>query len=170
MIGLTFLVIGLLWLAFSVLLAVRLPKWFGASKPAWRWLLGAVIFLVLLIGPFVDHIVGMRQFEKLCAEQTGLQIYPGAANAKRGTMRSVDIDRLKGFAIPINQQKREIIDLDTREVIARYNYFSTRGGIVVSSTHLFGIDHCSPSQANHADSEKHHNLINRIKMTFGDIK
>ena len=57
MIGLAFLVIGLLWLALSVFLAVKLPKWFGASKPEWRWLLGGVIFLVLLIGPFVDHIV-----------------------------------------------------------------------------------------------------------------
>lgn len=169
MIGLMFLGLALLWLGLTVYLTIKVPRWLGLKNHA-SWLLRLLLVPLLLVGPFGDHIVGMRQFQKLCNEQTGLQIYSGAANAKRGTMRSVDIDDLKGFAIRINQQKREILDLDTLEVIARYNYFSTRGGKVVSSAHLFGIDHCSPSQANHADSEKHHNLINRLEMTFGEIK
>lgn len=170
MIGLAFLVIGLLWLALSVFLAVKLPKWFGASKPEWRWLLGGVIFLVLLIGPFVDHIVGMRQFEKLCTEMTGLQIYPGAANAKRGTEKSTNVNSLEGFVISINQLKSEIIDLDTRQVIARYSLFSTRGGVLGGMLRMGGLYTCSAAQVGHVDSEKLRNLINRIEMTFGDIK
>lgn len=168
MIGLTFLAIGLLWLALSVLLAVRLPKWFGASKPVWRWLLGAVIFLVLLIGPFVDHIVGMRQFEKLCAEQTGLQIYPGAANAKRGRQDTLPSESLDGYAVSIMRRIRTIVDLDTGEAIARFRHFSTKGGVVGGPLTALGGEHvCSIYDARHLDHKKYLALKAQLQLTYG---
>ena len=86
MIGLLFLGAALLWLALSGYLALQLPKWFGVSKPVARWLTSAAVFLILLIGPFVDHIVGMRQFQKLCDEQTGLHEKSGSGLAKQHTI------------------------------------------------------------------------------------
>lgn len=155
MIGLTFLAIGLLWLALSVLLAVKLPKWFGASKPVWRWLLGAVIFLVLLVGPFVDHIVGMRQFNKLCDEETSLQFTANAANTIRAKGLLSKTDRLSGYAIQIERDRRPIIDLDTNQEIGWYYRFRTGGGKVGGLLMLGGKHTCAIDQSNHVEHKKY---------------
>jgi hypothetical protein len=170
MIGLTFLAIGLLWLALSVFFAIKLPKWFGATKPVWRRLLGGVIFVTLMIGPFVDHIVGMRQFEKLCAEQTGLQILSGAANTKKAKLLPTRLEPVNGFAIPIEMQKRKIANSDSGEVIASYNYFTTGGGKVGGLLMLGGQHTCSINQPRHPN---HNDLLafeNKVNLTYGETK
>jgi hypothetical protein len=155
MIGLTFLAIGLLWLALSVFLAVKLPKWFGATKLVWRGLLGGVTFVILMVGPFVDHIVGMRQFERLCDEQTGLQIYPGAANAKRAKHVMGRGTVLQGYFVKITKYEITYVNSDDSKAIAAYNYFSTPGGIVGGPLTKFGGTHgCSAEDPDSRDFQK----------------
>ena len=171
MIGLSFLAIGLLWLALSGFLAIKMPKWFGASKPVWRGLLGSVIFVILMVGPFVDHIVGMRQFQKLCDEQTGLQIYPGAANAKRGRQDTLPNESLDGHAISIQRRVRTIVDLDSGETIASFRHFSTKGGVVGGPLTAFGGEHvCSVYGAQHVDHQTYLTLKARLQLTYGEAK
>jgi hypothetical protein len=171
MIGLTFLAIGLLWLALSVLLAIKLPKWFGVSKPVWRGLLGGIAFVILMVGPFVDHIVGMRQFEKLCAEQTGLQIYPNAVNAKRAQETSSKRELISATVIPINRSVNTIVDLDTNAVIAEYKRFATKGGVVGGPLTAFGGEHvCSIYGSKHVDHQKYLNLKNQVNLKYGKAK
>ena len=104
MIGLTFLAIGLLWLAFSVFVGRKLPRWLGIRNPAGQWAVTVAAVAVLLVGPFVDHIVGMRQFQKLCDEQTGLQVYPNAVKAKRGKETSSKRELINGSSLKYSFQ------------------------------------------------------------------
>lgn len=170
MIGLGFLAFGLLWLAISWYLATRLPKWLGVTRPVWRWVTGAVILLLLLVGPFVDHIVGMRQFEKLCAEETDLQIYPSAASTKRGIGVPAQIEPLEGYAVQINRQTRKIIDLDTQQLIAQYNHFATRGGRVGGLVMLGGEYTCSIRGSRHPEHRKFSAFAAQINLTYGEAK
>ena len=170
MIGLLFLGAALLWLALSGYLALQLPKWFGVSKPVARWLTSAAVFLILMIGPFVDHIVGMQQFQKLCDEQTGLQIYPNATNTKRSRDQSSVPRLLEGYAIPIRQRTDSTVDLGTNEVIAQYNHFSTLGGRVGGLVRLGGAYECAVFQSNHPEFNKYRGFKKQIEFTHGERK
>jgi hypothetical protein len=170
MIGLTFLAIGLLWLAFSVFMGRKLPRWLGIRNPAGQWAVTVAAVAVLLIGPFVDHIVGMRQFRKLCDEQTGLQVFPNAAKAKRGIETSSKRELINGVAMPINRSVSTITDLDTREIIARYNYFSTKGGVIGGALMLGGEYVCSIDGPRHPQHDQYMSLKDRIRLTYGETK
>ncbi len=170
MIGLTFLAVGLLWLAFSVFVGRKLPRWLGIRNPAGKWAVTVAAVAVLLIGPFVDHIVGMRQFERLCDEETRLQISPAAVNTKRARGLDAQSETLEGYFIPINRQIRRIIDLDTGEQIAQYKYFSTPGGRIGGLLMLGGRYTCSAKQRGHIDEEKYDALAAQTNLTFGEYK
>ena len=164
MIGLMFLGAAVLWLVVVYQITLWLPKWLNLKKHAWT--AQALVALVLLVGPFVDHIVGMRQFEKLCAEDGRLEISPAAASTKRAKELSGQFETLQGYAIPIDRQVRRIIDLDSGEQIAQYKYFSTPGGVVGKLPQLGGLFTCSARWRKHKDSEKYDELAAQTKLTF----
>lgn len=168
MIGLMFFAAGLLWVATVWWLCKRIPAWLGFQKyPMW---LSALIFPIVVCLPFVDHIIGMWQFEKLCAEQTGLLVYPNAANAKRGREDASKAELLEGTAIQIRRRVSSILDLDTGETIAQYNYFTTQGGVVGRLAMLGGEHVCSIYGAKHTDHQKYLALKAQIKLTYGEAK
>jgi hypothetical protein len=168
MIGLTFLAIGLIWLALSVFLAIKLPKWLGATKPVWRGLLGGIVFVILMVGPFVDHIVGMRQFEKLCKEQTGLHILPGAANAKRSKELSSEKERLAGYAVPIDRYRVQIVDRNTNQEIAWYYRFYASGGKVGGIAMLGSRNTCAIEASRHPNNGEYLKFKEQVNLTYGD--
>ena len=94
MIGLLFLGAIFLWLTLVYQITLRVPKWLNLKRHAWA--VQALVAVVLLVGPFVDHLIGMRQFEKLCAEEGRLQISPAAVNTKRAKGLSGPMERLEG--------------------------------------------------------------------------
>lgn len=170
MIGLTFLAAGLLWLAFSIFVGRKLPRWLGIRNRAVQWAVTVAAVVILLIGPFVDHIVGMRQFEKLCAEETRLWVSPNAEQTKRGKGLSESSELLDGYAIPIKLTRKFIIDLDSNEVIARYNYFATYGGRIGPLLNLGGEHVCSVTGPRHIDNDKFVALKNKVSLTYGEAK
>ena len=157
MIGLTFLAIGLVWLALSVFLAIKLPKWFGATKPVWRGLLGGVIFVILTIGPFVDHIVGMRQFESLCRERAVVWTSADAKSvtkARRGETRTII---LPNRWILIRSQQTNYLNVDTGKQFLRHEMLFTKGGHVGSFLRLGNDYSCAPpipNEMNDLDIDK----------------
>jgi hypothetical protein len=169
-IGLTFLAIALLWLSFSVFIGLKLPRWIGIQGVARQWTVTLAAVVLLLVGPFVDHIVGMWQFKRLCDEQTNLQIYPSASNAKRGIETSTKRELVNGAVIPINRSVSTITDLDTREVIAQYNGFSTRGGLIGGALMLGGEHVCSIDGPRHPRHDQYVSLKNKIHLTYGEVK
>lgn len=169
MIGLMFLALGLLWLALSWYLAKRVPGWLSIRQPIAQWLMRAVVMLVLLVGPLVDHIIGMRQFEKLCAEDGRLEISPAAVHTKRARELDAQFEALKGYVIPIDRQVRRIVDLDTGDQIAQYKYFSTPGGVVGKLPELGGRFTCSASGRTHIDSEKFDAFAAQTNLTYTNL-
>lgn len=169
MIGMMFLAVGLLWLALSWYIAKRVPVWSSIRQPIAQLLMRAVVMLVLLVGPFVDHIVGMRQFEKLCAEDGRLEISPAAAMTKRARELDAQSEALKGYAIPIDRQVRRIIDMDTSEQIAQYKHFSTPGGRIGGLSMLGGRDTCSAAQHGHVDAMAFDALSAQTNLTYTNL-
>ncbi|HQD15745.1 MAG TPA: hypothetical protein PLY54_09875 [Ottowia sp.] len=167
MIGLTFLAIGLLWLAFSIFVGLKLPKWLGIQSVAKQRAVTVAALVVFLVGPFVDHIVGMRQFRKLCDEQTGLQIYPNAAHAKRAVDQSTSKEPLRGYLIPILQRTDSLVNAETGDVISRYQHFSTQGGRVGGALRLGGVYECAVFQSNHPDHDRYRALRKQFEIISG---
>lgn len=170
MIGLSFLAVGLIWLALSWTLVTRLPKWLSIKRPLAQWSLRALLLLLLLIGPFVDHIVGMWQFDNLCAEETRLWVSPNAGKTKRGKGLSGSSELMKDYFISIKRTKKIVIDLDTNEVIARYNYFATHGGRFGPLLSLGGEQVCSVTDPRHVDNGRFLALKNQVSLTYAEAK
>jgi hypothetical protein len=168
MIGLTLLAVGLLWLALSLFIAIKLPRWIGIKREQLRWLLSGALLLLCMVGPFANHIVGMWQFQKLCNEQTGLQIYPNAVNTKRAREFSSDRELLNGMAIPIYRTESNVINLETNAVIARYSRFTTSGAGIGKILKLGGEDVCSVNGSRHKDHQKYLQLKTQTNLRYGD--
>lgn len=76
MIGLYFFFLFGVWTVliagFSVLVTKMLPK------STWRSLIGIVVFALLLPLVLIDEMVGKRQFEQLCQENSAIYVAPDA--------------------------------------------------------------------------------------------
>lgn len=146
MIGLMFLGAGLLWLVLTVYLTIKLPRWLGLRSYA-QWLLRMVLVPLLLVGPFVDEIVGMRQFEKLCEEQAILRVAPNADQVKRAKVIHSDLRELSGYWVNISTGRSSYIDLDTGMAFMTFDDFNTKGGKVARIVLLGGSHWCGKQQA-----------------------
>ena len=98
---------------------------------------------LLLVGPFVDEIVGMRQFERLCDERTAITVSPDAKTVKRAADISSDTVAIPGYLINIEMSKRTYIDTETNKPFLSYETFRTRGGRVAGLALLGGWHGCS---------------------------
>lgn len=169
MIGLLFLGAIGLWLVFTAYLTVKVPRWLGLQGPM-KWTTRLLLVPLLVVGPLADHMIGMRQFEKLCAEEGRLQISPAAANTKRAKQLSDNDVRLIGYAIPIEQSVVRIVDLDTGDQIAQYKYFSTKGGVVGKLPRLGNWYSCSASKPGHIDEKAFDALAAQTNFFSGESK
>ncbi len=148
MIGLTFLAIGLLWLAFSVFVGRKLPRWLGIRNPAGKWAVTVAAVVVLLVGPFVDHIVGMWQFERLCDERTAPRIAANAADVEFAKVSDSASRVLDGFFIDIQVSTVSYVDPATGKALLEYEYFKTRGGRIAGLALIGGWNSCSAESKN----------------------
>lgn len=103
---------------------------------------------------FVDHIVGMRQFQKLCENQTRVQIYPNSINSKSIEFVSGKYQDLADSFIRIQEAQNQLVDRDSNEVVARYNHFSTKGGWLGPLIRLGSDYGCSAEYSYHPESQK----------------
>lgn len=143
MIGMMFLAVGLLWLALSWYLAKRVPVWLSIRHPSAQWLMRAVVMLVLLVGPFVDHIVGMRQFERLCeSAKARIWVSPDIGNVSRAKPNTPVYIPVSGYWINIESTKTTYIDIDTGKAFLSYETFFTKGGRIWGLTLLGGFHSC----------------------------
>jgi hypothetical protein len=169
LIGLIFLAAICLWLLFTAYLTVQVPRWLGLPSPA-NWLVRLLLVPLLLVGPLADHIIGIRQFQRLCTEEGRLQLSASAANTKRAIGTSGDSELLEGYAIPIERQVRRIIDLDTGEQIAQYKVFSTPGGVVGKLPEMGSRLTCSVKQPGHVDASAFDALATRTSLSYEKLE
>jgi hypothetical protein len=158
MIGILFLFAIGLWVALSLYLARKIPKWLRITR--YPSVVSVISFLLLLIVPFVDEIVGMRQFETLCAERTAITVSPDAEKVKRGKSVMSAETILPGFFIKIKSYKVSYIDIDTGKVFLTYDYFSTSGGRVAGLALMGGSHGCSADDR----ENKNHRQLQQIPI------
>ena len=156
MIGLAFLGAALLWLALVAYLAFKIPGWLGLKRIG--WLLSVVLLALGLIGPFVDHWVGMRQFQKLCDEQTSPRIAPDAKSVEWGERTYSTPVGLEGYAVNILATTASFTDQASRKIFLEYEHFSTKGGRIARLAMMGGQHSCSTEQV----SSKHYYQIKSI--------
>jgi hypothetical protein len=163
MIGLLFLSVGIgwVWLALWVALWVarKAPAWVGVKHPVGKSLLGAVVLAVLLVGPFVDHIIGVQQFEKLCDERTVMQVSPIANLVVRATRLE-----LPGYWIKIRSSPVAYADADTGRQFLRYDILNTKGGRVAGFAMLGGSHQCTPKDYSPAERLNIDKLVEQGKQ------
>jgi hypothetical protein len=156
-IGLLFLGALILWLLFMGYLTVKVPRWLRLKGPV-KWLARLLLVPLLAVVPFVDHIVGMRQFERLCEEKAILRVFPNADQVKRAKVRFSDSHPLPGYLINISTSRSEYIDLDTGQVFMTWDNFNTRGGLIGGMEYLGWNHGCSAQRGKQFESIK--NRIN----------
>ncbi|WP_347485679.1 hypothetical protein ABFV80_000492 [Vandammella animalimorsus] len=156
MIGLLFLGAGLAWLAFSCYMAVLVAKDAAIRQPFFKFLLGAVVLSVMLVGPFLDHVIGMRQFKMLCAERNTIHVTADANKVRRAKGVYGPAIELQNVFIPIKSWRATYIDLDTGEVFLSYEGLYTKGGQMARIILLGGEYSCHPSGVE--------TLMNRLNM------
>lgn len=147
MIGLMFLCAALLWLLFTVYLTVKVPRWLGLKSHV-KWLARLLLVPILVVGPFVDEIVGMRQFERLCQERAVVWVKPGAEKVTKAREGPEKYEDLTGYWVPI--RVRQIVYLDAESGIPFVGYvaLSTKGGRIARIALLGGEHSCRPPNPN----------------------
>lgn len=141
MIGILFLFAIGLWVALCVYLARKIPKWLGIER--YTRSASVISFLLLLIIPFVDEIVGMRQFERLCENaRTRIWVSPDIGNVSRAKTNTPVYIPVSGYWINIESTKTTYIDIDTGKDFLSYETFFTKGGRIWGQTLLGGFHSC----------------------------
>jgi len=140
--GLIFLFVIALWIAISVYLAFKIPKWLGIRRLG--WLLGLLLFPALLVAPVIDEVLGMRQFEQLCKQRAVVHVSPEANQVKRAKQTSLPTVELSGYWIAIRSQPVEYVDVDTGKAFLTYEGFHTKGGRIAGIALMGGTHSCWP--------------------------
>lgn len=134
MTGILLIFVVALWLviAFFVakLIAILLPK------RGWAYLLRVILFLGLIPLPLIDEIVGQSQFEKLCSENSTIQVDRAKAAGKTVYLADLPDVEVKGTWVRIVLKPWRYVDTTTGEIVVSYNTLQAVGGRFV---HVLGI-------------------------------
>jgi hypothetical protein len=124
MFGIIFLLQAGLWFLFVWWVCRRLiPSTENKSK---RTLPRAALLVVLAPLPFMDEIVGMVQFQRLCAANT-LVVQPGAGS-RSVRLQSGAQAKVSGTWVPVYRTPFTFVDAKTGDIVAKFDYFTARGG------------------------------------------
>lgn len=135
MTGIFLILLAVLWLVAAFLLAklatTRLPKLW------WAHVLRMSLFLALLPLPLVDEIVGKRQFDKLCSENTMIQVDPEKAVGRTVYLADLPDIEIKGPWVRVVSKPWRFIDTITGETVVAYNTLQAAGGLFTRTLGIF---------------------------------
>jgi len=139
-------------------------RWLGVKNAIGRLAIGFLLIAILLAAPFVDEIVGMQQFEELCAKRAVIWVDSGAGSVKRGTRGETKFVDLSGNWIHITAQKVTYLNKDTGKTFVSYEILHTSGGRIAKFFLLGGKHSCSPSVPNALNTLEIDKLISEGKQ------
>lgn len=140
MIGLLFLGTVAVWLSACVWLAQK----FGnvIAKPPWRIAVSLIALLFLFSLPFVDEVIGKRQFETLCRTNGIESADVSKARGKKVKAEFEERMLLEGTILPIREATVLLRDADSGEVLIRHKNYYADGGWLMRYTWLsMGSNH-----------------------------
>lgn len=165
MIGLMFLAGIAVWLV----VVSYLSKWMiGLLQPKWRKApVRALFFVVLLILPMADEIIGRWQFNRLCEREAVIWLSQDWRNVKRAIRSSHPREEVSEGVIRIYKTVIEYIDKDTGIVFLRSTGHSTYGGFLFDRLGL-GLGKSTLCHPNSRAIDEQVNLFELLKQ--GEMK
>lgn len=128
MTGLLLLAVVGLWLWLCVAIARRLMR--NARAQSWRYMVGPSVFVVLLVAPVADEIVGGAQFRDMCAQEAVLTI--DAAKVRGRTIKRAWTESYPADTVlRIRRVQYQLVDVSSGEQMGRYVTFSVWGGWLI---------------------------------------
>ena len=126
--GIILILVALLWvvIAFVVvwLIGKLLPKiW-------WVFLLRVALFFALLPLPIVDELLGAKQFEQLCKENSTIQVDRAKAAGKTVYYANQPSVRVEGTWVPVRQKRWQFVDMQTGEIVVSYTTLEASAGLL----------------------------------------
>ena len=126
MTGLFLLLVALIWLAVVIGLSTFVTR--KLPMATWRIPSAMVVFVVLLPLPLIDEIVGGWQFERLCQENSAIQIDRVTAVGKTVYLADLpDVD-ISGTWVHVVLHPRKFVDATTGELVVSFNDLIAVGG------------------------------------------
>lgn len=134
--GLILLFVIGFWLAFVIWLSKIITK--KLPKKWWRIPIGILVFTVLLPLPVLDEIVGGRQFEKLCKENSMIHVNRATAVGRTVYLAQTPDVEIKGAWVRIVLKPWRYVDATTGETVVSYNTLQAVGGrfLKISEGHV----------------------------------
>lgn len=102
----------------------------------WRTLVRVLIFVVLLPLPLADEIIGGKQFEQLCKENSNIQVDRMKAAGKTVYLADLSDVQIKGTWVPIRLQPWRFVDVTTNEPVVSYNILHATGGRLIRALRI----------------------------------
>ncbi|ODS22970.1 hypothetical protein AB835_11240 [Candidatus Endobugula sertula] len=93
--------------------------------------LGSVIFIIVLILPIMDEIVGGWQFRSLCKENTIINVDRSTAVGKTVYLAKSSSINVENSWVNIVYEPRIFVDIKTNESIISFNDLIADGGLLV---------------------------------------
>ncbi len=123
-----------------VFVSVMLSRWFARKfrHPTVRTAIALLSFVVLLVLPLVDELIGMQQFDALCEGGATLKIDADAAKGK--TVRLVinpSNEILPGQMLVTYHTHMSFRDVGTNQEIASFSTYVVKGGWLIRALGLF---------------------------------
>lgn len=152
MTGILLMFIAVAWVVIAFYLALligsKIPKrWGGSWNASW-------VFLLLLPMPLIDEIVGKREFERLCQENSTIKVDRETASGKTVYLADLPATQINGTWVPIRLQPWRYVDAATGEVIVSFNILQAKGGrfirilgISEGNTPLTFDGYCAPGDS-----------------------
>lgn len=131
MTGFLLLFVMAIWLAVVMWLSKILTK--KLPTATWRIPVAAVIFAGLLPLPLIDEIVGGRQFESLCKENSTIQVDRATAVGRTVYLAQTPDVEIKGTWVRVVLKPWRFVDATTGETVVSYNDLIAEGGRLIQS-------------------------------------
>ena len=124
--GLIVLFIIGLWIFLVSKLATFLSRLLPANKfsPA----LKVLLFVLLLVMPFMDEIIGGFQFRALCKAETHIEYDKNKLVNMTVYSDLLDEVKIAGMAVPVSSQAWNYPNVETKELLLSYKVFDADGG------------------------------------------
>jgi hypothetical protein len=129
MTGIYLLVVAAIWVTAVIWLSKIVIRKLPVTT--WRIPIALVIFAALLLLPLADEIVGGRQFEQLCKENSTIQVDRAKAIGRTVYLAELPDVEIVGKWVRIVLKQWRFVDATTHETVVSYNTLMAVGGRLI---------------------------------------
>jgi hypothetical protein len=125
-----------IWLIVAALISILVFRML--PKQLWRIPFASILFLALIPLPVIDEIVGKKQFERLCNENSTIQVDRAKAAGETVYLADLPDVEIKGTWVRVVLKPWRYVDSTTKEPVVSYNTLRAAGGWFVHALPVTG--------------------------------